>query len=107
MAAKTSFRNGMKTTDGVTCGPDVLTEHLSSNGMTIYTAVRWADGMTSCNCAGWANRKKCKHSTAVATATESSHLDADGSARSLERSHEELVAAAAARPRKLSRGIDV
>jgi hypothetical protein len=103
----TSFQRGMKTTDGVTCAPGILTEHLSSNGITIYTAIKWADGMTSCNCVGWATRKKCKHSTAVAVATQSSHLTADGAARSLERSHDEMAAAAAARPRKLSRGIDV
>lgn len=38
----------------------------SSNGLSTYTAVEWADPSTgerrcSCNCPGWANRRYCKH----------------------------------------------
>ncbi len=40
-------------------------EHRSSSGPTIYTAVLWQDGGTSCNCPGWQNRKKCKHADAA------------------------------------------
>lgn len=35
--------------------------HLSSDGYTKYTTTEWLDGTWSCNCPGWANRKKCKH----------------------------------------------
>lgn len=41
-------------------------ERLSSNEMTRYQAIEWADPSTaerrvSCNCPGWANRRYCKH----------------------------------------------
>lgn len=65
----THFKNGKKITDGRTIEPKFVQEALSSNGMTVYSAVLWADGSTSCNCPAWANRKKCKHSDAAAKLT--------------------------------------
>ena len=36
-------------------------EMLSSNGVTRYVVVAWLNGLYSCDCAGWANRKDCRH----------------------------------------------
>jgi hypothetical protein len=45
-----------------------LKESLSSNRITRYTTIRWADDKLSCNCPGWAFKKsdgrKCKHTKA-------------------------------------------
>jgi hypothetical protein len=64
---------------------DVVLEAMSSNGITKYTAIRWApSGIASCNCPGWTqstrNRGKplsersCKHTKQVATMPTSVHL---------------------------------
>jgi hypothetical protein len=54
--------------------PDVVQEYISSNGTTVYTAVRWKKSQQcSCNCPGWAFRKSCKHSKKVAVATMSKY----------------------------------
>ena len=65
-----SFRDGYKFDDGVRIAPVSRRTYTSSNGYTIYTAVAWADGSTSCNCPGWVFKKKnkpqsCKHSKEV------------------------------------------
>jgi hypothetical protein len=57
----TSFRNGMKYVDGTVYCAVRHVEVLSSNGHTVYTASLWQDGTTSCNCPGWAMRKRCRH----------------------------------------------
>jgi hypothetical protein len=65
----TSFRDGYKYVDGTAIPSLGTQEFLSSNGVTKYTAVAWADGTTSCNCTGWSTSKKtprqCKHSRQV------------------------------------------
>lgn len=43
-----------------------MLQRVSSNQITRYTAIEWADPSTderrtSCNCPGWANRRACKH----------------------------------------------
>ena len=62
--------------------PEVAIECMSSNGTTVYTAIRWRvasaeaaakdqpeDVWCSCNCPGWDFKKTCKHSRQVAHAT--------------------------------------
>jgi hypothetical protein len=69
-----SFRDGKKYDNGREILAKHVVEQLSSNGRTIYTAVLWVDGSTSCNCPGWANRHACKHAKAAASATASVSL---------------------------------
>lgn len=60
-ASKVFFAGGAKFIDQQRVQAKKRHEHLSSDGVTKYTATEWEDGTWSCNCPGWANRKKCKH----------------------------------------------
>ena len=68
--------------DGRLDEPEIAIECMSSNGTTVYTAIRWRvasaeaaakdppeEPWGSCNCPGWAFKKGCKHSRQVARAT--------------------------------------
>lgn len=56
----------MRTDDGRIHTIAATQHNLSSNGNTIYTLIKWSNGELSCNCAGWATRKACKHTKAAA-----------------------------------------
>ncbi len=61
------FKDGIKYDDvGQRVNPVDHRQFVSSNGVTIYTVTKWADGSFSCNCPAWAFRKRCKHSMADA-----------------------------------------
>ena len=61
----TSYRDGFKVVDGSRIKPVHMRDFRSSNGMTVYTAILWEDGESSCNCPGWAMRKRCRHSQSM------------------------------------------
>lgn len=58
-----SFTNGVMHVNGAPQAPVETQNWKSSNGTTIYTTVKWQDPAsgryrTSCNCPGWAMKKK-------------------------------------------------
>src|SRR6266436_7365409 len=59
----TSYKDGMKYVDGHAYKPLVLKTHLSRSnpGREPYRTLLWEDGLTSCNCQGWATHKRCHH----------------------------------------------
>jgi hypothetical protein len=63
---KPTFRDGKMFVGGEEVKPRHYLTCYGSNGVTIYTAILWADGTTSCNCPAWRFEKKgvrkCKHS---------------------------------------------
>ncbi len=64
--AVVSFRAGVMLVDGISQTLVRTIDRMSSNNVTRYTAIEWADPATderrtSCNCPGWANRRACKH----------------------------------------------
>ena len=63
MAMATSYGNGMKYVDEHVYKPLVLKKHLSRSNPNRdpYHTVLWEDGLTSCNCQGWATHKHCRH----------------------------------------------
>jgi hypothetical protein len=64
--------------DGSPDTPGIVQEYTSSNGTTIYTAIRWRSSQKcSCNCPGWAFKRECKHSRKVAYATVSKYSGRD------------------------------
>jgi hypothetical protein len=71
-----SYLNGKKQEGGRTIEPVARLVTYSSDQFTRYTATRWEDGTTSCNCPGWtrgepkSDFRGCKHSKRVATMTE-------------------------------------
>lgn len=61
-----SFQAGVKRdSTGSTAQLTHVREFVSSNGYTRYWVSRWADGIFTCNCPGWAfkrdNDRTCKH----------------------------------------------
>lgn len=66
-----TFSGGNMMVNGVAQVPEMARQWESSNGLTMYTTVQWKDPQTdekrvSCNCTGWAVKKKgkprqCKH----------------------------------------------
>tara|TARA_Y100001963_G_scaffold141765_1_gene210404 strand:+ start:10900 stop:11220 length:321 start_codon:yes stop_codon:yes gene_type:complete len=77
MAESYRFSHGrLLLDDGSPDDPDIVQEFLSSNGTTVYTAIRWRQSQQcSCNCPGWAFRKSCKHSKKVAVAELNSYIN--------------------------------
>jgi len=65
------FRDGKKWVGAVAIDPVCYFQALSRNGVTVYTATRWADDTTSCNCPGWGNRRACTHTKRVEIMTTS------------------------------------
>jgi len=56
---------------------EIIQQFTSSNGTTIYTAIRWkVSQLSSCNCPGWKFNKEtgCKHSRRVAIAEMSNYV---------------------------------
>jgi len=62
-----TFRNGKKYAAGSPQGrgrdPSKVKETTSSNGLTKYLTILWSDGVLTCDCRGWAIRKKHKDGT--------------------------------------------
>lgn len=66
-----SFSQGNMFVNGMAQVPEEAQRWESSNGVTVYTTVKWNDSTTgakrvSCNCPGWAMKRKdgprrCKH----------------------------------------------
>jgi hypothetical protein len=73
--ASWSFQNGRKLINGRPASASVTLQEYSSNGTTIYTAIKWPDNTASCNCPGWSNRKECKHSRKVLTMSQDSLIN--------------------------------
>lgn len=73
--AKFRFSKGtLMLDDGSLDEPEIALELLSSNGVTVYTAIRWKiSQLASCNCPGWANNRECKHSREALSANRSSY----------------------------------
>jgi hypothetical protein len=60
--------------DGSRDEVEIVLELLSSNGTTVYTAIRWKlSQLVSCNCPGWAFKKDCKHAREVRGAKASTY----------------------------------
>ncbi len=57
----TSYRDGKKWVDGRAFAPLKLVYNDSKTSRRVYTTIFWEDGLTSCNCQGWATHKHCKH----------------------------------------------
>ena len=78
---KFRFSNGtLMLDDGSLDEPEIILELLSSNGVTVYTAIRWKKSQrASCNCPGWANNRECKHSREVLSADRSSYKNRETS----------------------------
>ena len=65
------FSKGNMIVNGIEQLPEEVQQWLASNGLSQYTTVKWADPTTgdkrvSCNCQGWAVKRKgkprqCKH----------------------------------------------
>jgi len=54
---------------------EIIQQFTSSNGTTVYTAIRWKESqLCSCNCPGWAFNKSCKHAKKVAVAELSNYV---------------------------------
>jgi len=54
-----TFRDGVKHGhDGAKAYPHKIKESTSSNGLTKYLTILWTDGVITCDCKGWAIRKK-------------------------------------------------
>ena len=70
-----TYKDGKKHLGGKVIEPRHTLNTLSSNGMTVYTAVLWEDGTTSCNCPGWWSKKgkvrTCKHTVRAEKLTTS------------------------------------
>jgi hypothetical protein len=79
MTDKFRFSHGrLLLDDGSPDEPDIVQQFTSSNGTTVYTAVRWKKSQRcSCNCPGWAFRKECKHSKKAAVAEMSNYIGVD------------------------------
>jgi hypothetical protein len=60
-ATNVFFQSGIKLVNGQAIRAKKRNEHLSSDGVTKYTATQWADDTWSCNCPGWGFNKMCKH----------------------------------------------
>jgi hypothetical protein len=59
--AEPAFRNGRKIgLHGELCTIDKIKTPVSSNGVTQYATILWSDETISCNCPGWAVKKKGK-----------------------------------------------
>jgi hypothetical protein len=61
-----SFRDGTMHVGGQPMWPAKVSRWESSNGTTVYTAIIWynqgtGEWRTSCNCPGWAIKKRGKH----------------------------------------------
>ncbi|MEW6545045.1 MAG: SWIM zinc finger family protein [Nitrospirota bacterium] len=56
-----SYRRGRKYDNGREILPLRRVTVESSDGYTVYTVTIWEDGGISCNCPGWAFRKRCRH----------------------------------------------
>ncbi len=70
-----TYKDGNKYEWGKTIPGVVFLTTLSSNKRTIYSAIKYADGTSSCDCPGWTMHSKsgrgCKHSREVEAMTAS------------------------------------
>ncbi len=68
-----NYKKGLKYVNGMAVAAAVRWRAWADDGVTIYTATRWADGGTSCNCPAWTRsmRRHCKHVERVAIMTAS------------------------------------
>ena len=66
--------------DGSKDEAEIVLELLSSNGTTVYTAIRWKlSQLVSCNCPGWAFKKDCKHAREAGAAKRSTYQNRETS----------------------------